>query len=556
MLGAAEPRLRTNRLRDKSRSNSHVSSFYPVGPTSSNQLNMMSSYSIILVLLLHLRASAIANGFLLVNDSPHSIATAGPIVVRQNNRQASRQQLQMSISPEELSKQKGEALQSLSDFHDGTWSGSATSFSITSDAAAGVTRRKFSVPYRTSVSTRFGFGDDEGLKMTETFTWSDDANDNNNGGDDSSKGEEGGFCVATRSAQLGSSMDVDAVDGSYSTDVALLDLPSAITGSQALPKFAIENCIAVSDDERVRIFLLYGMDDLLSRVVICDEKRVQDSDGDGNVGSDSDAGDKMSKSDSRGPVTIESSMDERIQRLQEAFASSKSDGSGRSTSSEASENEKYDIDLFGLSLGVWLGDTIVRDQGALSDNSSSSSKGFGSPRPSMSKSKKKEFGDGFAEWSMGVQKVSMVFKYDFEETVRQVMVFGRSLGVSTGAVPLSSMGTVNDELMSRRLPPEERMLYIDYDMSRYAAFIVGEKYIKVPRYLSFAQAESFPFFTEVSIFQRRKKDEKELVLEIGDEEELPDAFCSRMTRLYNKDGEFTQGTTSFFMLKQMTPESP
>ena len=93
------------------------------------------------------------------------------------------------------------------------------------------------------------------------------------------------------------------------------------------------------------------------------------------------------------------------------------------------------------------------------------------------------------------------------------------------------------------------MTYIDYDMSRYAGFIVGEKYIKCPRYLSFAQAESFPFFTELSVFLGEKKDENDLIIELGDEDELPDAFCSRMSRLYDKDGNFAQGSTSFFMLK-------
>ena len=78
---------------------------------------------------------------------------------------------------------------------------------------------------------------------------------------------------------------------------------------------------------------------------------------------------------------------------------------------------------------------------------------------------------------------------------------------------------------------------------------LGEKYIKCPRYLSFAQAESFPFYTELSVFLREKKGEDDLIIELGDEDELPGAFCSRMSRLYDKDGNFAQGSTSFFMLK-------
>ena len=476
-----------------------------------------------------------------------------------------------SMSPEELSKQKGEALQALADFNDGTWSGKATSFSITSDAAAGVARRKFAMPYKTSVSTRFGFGGEEGLKVVETFNWeeaatSNDVDNNNNEAKDAATaaaGDDNGFCVASRTILLGSSMDVDAEDGSYSTDVALLDLPSAISGSKALTKFAIENCIAISDDERVRVFLLYGIDDLLSRVVICDEKRVEEvakseADGSSDESMSSASGDQPPSFDVRNPITASTSIDERMERLQEAFAGSKQGGSGESS---ASQYERYPMDLYGLSIGAWLGDTVVRDMNTIGGSSSSgtggsgqsSSKGFGSPQSTPKKKKKNgngaDFGSGFAEWNLGVQKISMVFKWDFEETVRQVLHFGRSIGAATGPVPTSSMGTVNDELMSRRLPKEERMTYIDYDMSRYAGFVVGEKYIRCPRYLSFAQAESFPFYTELSVFLREKKDENDLIIELGDEDELPDAFCSRMSRLYDKDGNFAQGSTSFFMLK-------
>jgi len=486
----------------------------------------------------------------LESQRAHGFAGGDALVGASNHRRIN-SQLQMSLSPEELSKQKGEALQALADFNDGTWSGVATSFSITSDAAAGVSRRKFSAPYKTSVSTRFGFGGDEGLKVVETFNWEESSN-GKDGGDD-----ENGFCVASRTILLGNSMDVDAEDGSYSTDVALLDLPSTVSGSKALAKFAIENCIAISDDERIRVFLLYGIDDLLSRVVICDETRVEEEkDGASGESSDEDVsnGDQSPSFDVRNAITASTSIDERMERLQEAFAASKRGGGsgGGSSDSVATQYERYSMDLYGLSIGAWLGDTIVRDMGNGGLSSSANSKGFGSPQSRPKKKKKSngpDFGSGFAEWSLGVQKVSMVFKWDFEESVRQVLHFGRSIGSSTGPMPTSSMGTVNDELMSRRLPKEERMTYIDYDMSRYAGFIVGEKYIKCPRYLSFAQAESFPFCTEVSVFLREKKDENDLIIELGDEDELPDAFCTRMSRLYDKDGNFSQGSTSFFMLK-------
>ena len=449
----------------------------------------------------------------------------------------------MGPSPEELASQKGEALQSLSDFNDGTWAGVARSFGITSDSAAGVTRRQTSPPYNASVSTRIGLGE-EGLRLVETLAWEDG--------------------VATKQIALGRSADVDSVDGSYSADAALLDLPSALSGTDALTKFAIEQSIAVSDSGRVRCFLLYGMDDRLSRVVVCEENRVAE----GSDGANAGAGEGSPEGDAGvgvgdGSVSPSTPPEERLEKLQRALSKSKTTTKPAGTDAEgASPNEKYPVDLYGLSLGVWLGDAVVRDYSTSPSplaRDGGTGKGFGAPRsPSRPKSgkKDKEFGDGFAEWSLGVQKITMEWKWDFGDAVRQVLVFGRSMGAETGALPLQHMGSVNDELNSRRIPKEQRMTYIDCDQGRYAAFLVGSTYIKAPRYLSFSEASSkkFPFYTEYISFQKKASGNDEVIalnMDNVDEEELPEAFCSRMTRLYDKYGELSQGSTQFFLLKKI-----
>uniref|UniRef100_A0A7R9WEG5 Uncharacterized protein n=1 Tax=Pseudictyota dubia TaxID=2749911 RepID=A0A7R9WEG5_9STRA len=101
------------------------------------------------------------------------------------------------------------------------------------------------------------------------------------------------------------------------------------------------------------------------------------------------------------------------------------------------------------------------------------------------------------------------------------------------------------------------MIYIDFDMGKYAGFVLGSVYIKAPRYLNFApQSNSAsPLLTEFAVFQKRNEGGASTT-EAGsnldfDEggSKLPDAFCSRMTRLYDRDGTLTQGSTSFFTVQ-------
>ena len=57
----------------------------------------------------------------------------------------------MSFGPDEQDQAK-EALQSRGDFHTGSWTGRATSFTVTADVAAGIVQKKTSPDYRMDVS--------------------------------------------------------------------------------------------------------------------------------------------------------------------------------------------------------------------------------------------------------------------------------------------------------------------------------------------------------------------------------------------------------------------
>jgi hypothetical protein len=154
------------------------------------------------------------------------------------------------------------------------------------------------------------------------------------------------------------------------------------------------------------------------------------------------------------------------------------------------ENEmnKCPISMMTLSLGPWLGDLVIRDKSyneilptASVKKGGTSNRGFGAPKKTSSskKTRMRGNGGGFGEWVIGVQKASMQFKWDYGSSVRHCLQFGKSLGCYCEDWPLSSSGTIYEERMSRRLKPEDRTMYIDYDMGAYCGFIVGSVYVKV-----------------------------------------------------------------------------
>lgn len=428
----------------------------------------------------------------------------------------------------ELSQQKSEALKSITETHDGIWL--CDSGAVSTDGTGGSFFR--SAPFKSTVSTRLGLSNDQGdaIKLVETLSWGDDGN-----------------MIFGRSCVLGSSVDVDSVDGSYSLHATISQENTSVSeSSSALPQSlsgidpakvtsVIENCIMGHDHKRVRCFFIYGKNsnDLSDSVSsediqsILEEQRLL-----------------------RVVVSHETKVHDAIQQTLSKKQQSPLETLSSSMSKNVDDNvESFPVTMMTLSLGPWLGDLIIRDKTFNSilpkrKDDTVSSKGFGNQMNSN-----KRYRSGFGEWVLGVQKVAISFKYDFDTNVRQVFTFGKSMGVHSDDVwPLHSSGIIYDDRMSRRIEAKDRSLYIDYDNGAYCGFIFHSVYAKASRFLTTRrQGSSLPMLTEFALFQKSKDGSDD------DVENGKDIYCSRITRLYNDDGNLSQGSTSFFYLKPMAP---
>ncbi len=448
-------------------------------------------------------------------------------------------------------EQAVEALRSLVDFHEGRWKGKARSFSVVPDTAAGIVQRKVSSDYETSV--KFGVNSDRDYSITETFAW-----------------DEGKF--KARSLALSEcNVDVDAVDASYSMDYSLPDFPVDIIGTDKLCHFAIEHCIAASEDKRLRCFVLYTIDQSLQRIVVCEETRLQDGSGDAKpmqgisnqltaqdileIQNDVDrlvdrlTGNMPSVSEPAALLSTEqpSSPDSLIQKLGQSIESD--DG--------AQKLSLHDISLLEVSSGVWLGDAIIRDNPKVSGDPSLRSRGFGpsAPETLSTYETRKEF----AAWSVGVQKVVWRWMWNFGDEIRQVVDAGKAMGDPLSECLTKSLpGTVCvNESLSRRMAKEDRMVYIDWT-NNMVGFLIGPMFIQVPRYLSFGQKGSTnkPFYTEFAVFQSTESQDGIIrsatrsMDEDGGNMNLSQLCLSKISRVYNQEGRLKQGCTSFFTFKR------
>ena len=318
--------------------------------------------------------------------------------------------------------------------------------------------------------------------MVETISWKqkDDLGLTNDASDD------GGNTFFGRSCTLGALADVDAVDGSYSlhSSVKEIDSDQSSASSCAVPQSisgmdsnkitsVIENCLVATETERVRCFMIYGKsgsigsdtegdsnsldEQRLQRIVVSHETKLQKENDLGDIIQDAVGG----------------GADNRLGQL----------ASSMSGAEDLGQNVKYPINMMSLSVGPWLGDAIIRDKSFNSllpskKGKGSPSKGFGAPRKETPP-KKMNHESGFGEWVLGVQKVAMTFKYDFDCNVRQTFDYGKSMGVYVEGWPRQSAGIIYDDRMSRRMKPEDRSMYIDYDNGAYCGFIFGSVYLKV-----------------------------------------------------------------------------
>jgi len=481
----------------------------------------------------------------------------------------------------ELALQKQETITSFATYNDGTWEcRSSLSFSLSSDAAAGVIRRKdvdsvtgksltgkggkANPIYTSVIKTK----DVEGvLTMTETFSWetpTDDVTAGNGSSTPITDLDGLGSDVtdatlvnmSTRTIPLDGSTDVDSVDGSYTLDQSLsLELPPHISGMPGnILQLGIEHSLAISDTERVRCFVLYDMQDLCSRVVLLEETKVLNYNGD-------IPGQETSKNmgDNIPQLMDDASTSQKMELLARAMTKKDAnDGSQKRV-----DIRRYPMELFALVSGVWLGDAVVRSHTPAS--SSSKSKGVYEDEPESQ----------FANWSNGVQKVAQQLTWDYETKLQCKTDSGRSMGdmvhpqlkaLAMGELVQNEMGgaarrrrLLREAKRGGSSVPSTGLICIDYDMGASVGVYIGSLHIRIPRFLpNFSsedsnQSNNQAFYTEFGVFQSRRVIPEGASM-FDDDAELPEVFYSKLSRLYNGDGSLKQGVSTFYSLKRMVPE--
>jgi hypothetical protein len=136
-----------------------------------------------------------------------------------------------------------------------------------------------------------------------------------------------------------------------------------------------------------------------------------------------------------------------------------------------------------LTSGLWLGDSVIRDFPRIAMMPPTNGRGFG--ENSMSSSQDDNYKNTWPAWSMGVQKVARQWWWDFGETVRQATDAGKALGAelviattSTAALQQTGFVCVNESL-KRRIPKDQRMMYMDWNGGTYVGFFLGSVSIQV-----------------------------------------------------------------------------
>eukprot|EP00571_Detonula_confervacea_P008200 CAMPEP_0172322168 /NCGR_PEP_ID=MMETSP1058-20130122/45166_1 /TAXON_ID=83371 /ORGANISM="Detonula confervacea, Strain CCMP 353" /LENGTH=658 /DNA_ID=CAMNT_0013037829 /DNA_START=46 /DNA_END=2019 /DNA_ORIENTATION=+ len=226
--------------------------------------------------------------------------------------------------------------------------------------------------------------------------------------------------------------------------------------------------------------------------------------------------------------------------------------------------ERHSLGMFGLTSGVWLGDTFVRESipsmGQLSRARQSRQKGFGKKTATDNEIDDGKEEDRFATWHMGVQKVALLFAWDYSKSISQSYTYGKVMGTATSFSSMANIksdGIVVVDQARRTKKREERRVVWDMDGGAYVAGLIGSNYFRAPRYMSFTQSRSYSadaYLTEFMVFYRPENDASQLNSSSNkskpldgemEEDATPEYYCSRTSRLYNaNDGSLMQGSTA------------
>ena len=399
----------------------------------------------------------------------------------------------------------------------------AIAYAVPMDPAAGLKKGIVSKPYKSTVQIQMNINRSSrgelqrsGIRLVESIHFAN-------------TDESEASMPFVRSIPLDSNMDVDAADGTYSLDVSApssgshlpLLPPSMLAGlNPSLIKFVVEHTIAISDSERCRCFFVYGdadrdgakeeseFDDQdndedeegntsvdrnyrLLRVVVADEKKKLPD----NLKPIQDTSSLLNKNE---PAETQSPLDllrvdadelksmsdeEKMDRLYKAIGKHNEQvmASGEENKTEEADQQTmvpYSPSMFSISSGVYLGDTFIREP--LSEASKSQSRGFGKLKSRRDRDDKNEE-DNFANWSLGVQKTTLQFQWDYASSVVQSFTYGKCLGafnkVKCNAMDRSVGNIVVDEGRAMKSREERRVIwYLD---GAYLAGLIGTNYFRV-----------------------------------------------------------------------------
>lgn len=267
--------------------------------------------------------------------------------------------------------------------------------------------------------------------------------------------------------------------------------------------------------------------------------------------------------------TDRSEEDDKLNRLMQSIDKHNQrvvgDAIGKNYPSGSTKMERHSIGMFGITSGVFLGDTFVRESipERLLSGIQQQKKGFGKTPSNGSKDER----DRFATWQMGVQKIALRFEWDYYECISQSYTYGKVMGTPTS---LASIANINSDGIvvvneSRRTKKRtERRVVWDMEGGSYIGGLIDDcsGYFRAPRYMAFSQSRSYnaePYLTEFMVFYRpgkRDGDSKIIDADIVGNDVAPEYYCSRSARLYNaNDGSLTQGSTAFFSMKQPLADS-
>ena len=499
----------------------------------------------------------------------------------------------------------------------------AISYAVSMDPAAGIKKGRISKSYRSSVKIDMGElmstdKREKGLRLVESIQFDQSPLP-------FVRSIPIGANVDVDSVDSSYSLDAmmpsSAFEDEDRTQLPLLP-PSMLNGIDTPVKFVVEHTIAVSDVERSRCFLLYGAindasnngnelegggnqpemeedeyailaartaaENAKSRrgkdhtstdvrsyrlvgLVLAEEKKVMPSqspaaDTKRRSLLNSDKNDRESEASPLDFLEIKSNNDNDEEDKMERLMKSLENHNKKVVEQEfgvseqsASEMQLNSVGMFGLTSGVWLGDAFIRENFEPSKVKRMSPKGFGKKDGNKSSDVEE---DRFAAWSIGVQKVTMHFQWDYGTSISQRFNFGKCMGTATS---LSTMANIRSEGLivvneARRMKKrEEKRVILDFDGGASLAGLIGSSYFRAPRYMTFSrQSQNIrePYLTEYMTFFQPKSNERSSsgTTNLGSIEadmETPEYYCSRMSRLYDsKDGSLMQGSTGFFSLQQ------